>query len=259
MKKIEKGFVWIENHQGLMALCLLSIGIIGLILDTTLTWGAIAKMMAVIFFVIIIVISLFILIKSSISSIRKPLNEEIEKLKSDLYGKSKQYAELNAKTRPCISVSELITCEVKQKAVVKVSELEDKDQNHYHLRFYLQVRNKTNYTFTTEKAFIACYHFSDLVFKKEWEQRAPIWNINISESLPCLRDGDIQFYVPIEKIDNTMRRFRLKGYVDYAVAEDKEIIHDIPPKDVKVGINLEYELDDEVVEWLRRLKGGGTE
>ena len=175
-----------------------------------------------------------------------------DNLKSKLKVKEKEYEELKAKTRPRLPVHELFTCEVKREPIGKVRELVVRGVI-YHLIFDMRVRNYTNYIFTPKTVYIACSCDSKLVFEAKWgwEQKPPTWYIDISDSLQSLRDGDIQFRVPIEKTNKNMRELKLKGYVEYTTDED--IIHDIPPKKVKVDINLDYELDEKIVKEIEQM------
>lgn len=170
-------------------------------------------------------------------------------LKSELEGNKKQYEELKAKTRPRLPAHELFTCEVKREPIGKVRGLKAIN-GHHHLIFDMQVRNRTNYIFTTEMVYIACSSGSKLIFDARWteEQRPQTEYIKPSETLQPLREGDIQFFLPIVKMDSSMRKFKLGGYVEYTVAEDEKIMHDIPLDHVKVkDIHLDYELDEEIV------------
>lgn len=226
------------------------ISLAGLVLTTTLTWRSIGEMVVVFVLLVILAISSGILILSIINIIRKPLKDEIEKLKSNfkeekeelkskLEGATEQYNDLFIKTKPLYPINRLITTEVEHNSTGKVKIEGDPP----YLIFYIRVINRTNYYFTPKKVFLACYHGENLVFKEDWEERAKTPHIRISE-LQRFGDGSIQFHVPKEKIENNMRELTLKkGYVEYTTEE--KIIHDTERKSVKVYITkLEYKLDE---------------
>ena len=175
----EKISVWIENHSGLINLFALIVGLIGLVTTIILAWGLIGKMLIVIIIFVLMAIFLYITIKSTIFLIRKPLNDEMKKLKSrfkeemeDLESKleaeTKQYNDLFYKTKPLYPIDRLITTEVEYNPIGKVGI----DGNPPYLIFYIRVVNRTNYHFTPKKAFLACYHGNDCVFKADWDERA---------------------------------------------------------------------------------------
>ena len=87
MIRKEKVSDWIENHQVPITLCAsfitAVISLTGIVMTTTLTWRSIGKMMFAILLLIILLVSSFFVVKSTISLIRKPLNDEMEKLKSN--------------------------------------------------------------------------------------------------------------------------------------------------------------------------------
>jgi len=156
----------------------------------------------------------------------------------------KKYGKLYEKTKPPSSTDKLIKAEVKHNPIGKVGIEGDLP----YLIFDIRVINRTNYCFTPKKIFLACYSYypKDCVFKEEWEEKAKSQHIYPTE-LQSGEDGSIQFHVPKEKIDDSKRKFTLKGYVEYTTEED--IIHDTGRKSVKVNITkLEYKLDDEKIQ-----------
>ena len=154
---------------------------------------------------------------------------------------TKKYNKLYEGTRPPGSVDKLIKAEVKYNSIGKV-EIEGDPP---HLIFYIRVINRTNYCFKPKKVFLACYRYypKDLVCTEEWKDEAKSQHIYPTE-LQSGEDGSIQFHVPKEKIDDSKRKFTLKGHVEYTTEED--ILHDNQRKRVKVNITkLEYKLDEE--------------
>jgi hypothetical protein len=154
--------------------------------------------------------------------------------------KTKKYNELFKKTKPPYSIDGLIKAGPKYNPNWNVGIEGDPP----HLIFYIRVVNRTNYYFTPKKAFLTCYSYypKNLVFKEEWEDEARSQHIYPSD-LKKLEDGEVQFHVPKEKIDDNARVFKIKGHVEYTTEED--IIHEDHRKSVKVPMVLEYKLDEE--------------
>lgn len=177
--------------------------------------------------------------EAALSDLKSKFKEEKKHLKSELEDKTKEYNELYEKTKPPYSVDKLIKAEANYNPIGRVG-IEGKPP---YLIFDIRVINRTNYYFTPNKVFLACYHGEDCVFKEEWEERAKSPHIIPSE-LQRLADGSIQFHVPREIIENNMRELTLKkGYVEYTTEDG--IVHDDLRKSVKVNITkLEYTLDE---------------
>ena len=153
----------------------------------------------------------------------------------------KKYGKLYEKTKPPSSTDKLIKAEVKHNLTGKVGIEGDPP----HLIFGIRVINRTNYCFKPKKVFLACYRYypKDVVCTEEWKDEAKSQHIYPTE-LQSGEDGSIQFHVPKEKIDDSKRKFTLKGHVEYTTEED--ILHDNQRKRVKVNITkLEYKLDEE--------------
>ena len=250
MIKKEKISNWIKDHSSPINLCNLVIGLIGLVITITLAWRLMGKIMIVILIFVLMAIFLFITIKSAIFLIRKPLNDEMINLESKLEDKTTKYNELFEKTKPPHSnIDSLIKAEAKSNfGAVRVL-------NDDYLSFDIRVISRTNYFFTAKEVSLACYHDDNCLFDKVWKDWAPTKYI-FPSSLKVLEGGNIEFRVPIQKIDNNMRELMLSVKAEYTTEE--VIIHDTQRKNVKVeSKNLKYRLDEETIQKIER-KGGKT-
>ena len=153
----------------------------------------------------------------------------------------KKYNKLYEKTKPPFSTDKLIKAEVQHNPTGKVGI----EGNPPHLIFDIRVVNGTNYSFKTKEVFLKCncYYPKNLVCSEKWKDEAKSQHIYPTE-LQSSKDGNIQFQVPKEKIDDSKRMFTLGGYVEYTTGDG--IIHEDLCKTVKVNITkLEYTLDEE--------------
>ena len=256
MIRKEKVSDWIENNQVLITLCVSSItaviSLTGIVMATTLTWRSIGKIMFAFVFLIVLLISSVVAIKSALSLICKPLNDEIKKIQSELEEEIKQYDELAKEVELPKAVDKAITVEKNPdwgilhpyKEIIQ----HRKRDAFPHLYFYMRVINRTYYYFEPEEVKIGCFFNNDEdIGDGKWVRGIDKSEIIIEvDPLRKFGDGDIVVQFPIKELYGDLNRWNIRGTVKYSSKES--LIEDNKQyANPEIDIRLEYVLPKEQV------------
>ena len=253
MKKKEKVSVWMENHSGLIGFCRLIIGLITLVITITLAWRLIGKMIVLIIIFVIMAISLFVVIQSAIFLIRKPLNEEIKKLKSEYDGLVK-LTKLPKTFDRAITVERSPDWGVSTPIIIPTG----RHGKYTHLRFDMRVINRTFYPFETEEVAVSCFCYQKGFYKNvhndSWDKKThKSETIEVRKDLPVWGQGDgfIMFHVPIKELYDDMEIWRLNGMVKYK-SKEPLIDDDNQYANPEIDIEIEYMLPEKQISELKK-------
>ena len=243
----EKVSIWMESHSGLIGLCGLIVGLIGLAIVIILTWRQIGKMIIEILGIVFIVIFSYITIKSAIFLIRRPLNEEIRKLKS-------KYNELVELTKLPKTFDRAITIEKSPDGGMSAPILIPYRYGKIpHFGFDMRVINRTYYSFEAEEATSRCFCGQEEVCKGTWDNKTrKSETFELVKDLPVWGSGDgaIMFHCPIKKLYGDMKTWRLRGTVKYKLRGS--LIDDNQYANPEIDIELEYVLSEKQISELKK-------
>lgn len=124
-----------------------------------------------------------------------------------------------------------------------------------HLRFDMRVINRTYYPYKAKEAKAKCCCGSEEVLDKEgkwdnntkksetfeWVTNLPVWGQG---------DGSIMYHVPIKKLYDDMKTWRLRGKVKYKSREP--LIDDNQYANPEIDIELEYILSEKQILALKK-------